>query len=230
MKTLQMTARYFTAISLLGLMVAASAHGQVSATLKANVPFAFEAGSKSLPAGAYEFKVSLANKQVLVSGAEGGGVYMRIITPLTGFSVFSEAGLVFNSIGDKHVLAEIWLPDHKGVEVSTTGEEHTRTMIALMTGGGGNLSGKEIFEHTCAQCHGPNGQGNPAADKFFNTPVPKLSSAYVQSKSDEELKGIITHGRGHMQPVQIKQASVQHLLDAKSVDAVIEFVRTLKKP
>jgi hypothetical protein len=229
MRTLRMTARYFAAISLLGLMVAASAHGQTLSTLKANVPFAFEASGKSLPAGAYEFKVNLAKREVLVSGAEGGGVYMQIISPLTGFSVFSDAGLVFNSIGDKHVLAEIWLAGQQGVEVSTTREPHTRMMIAVMSGGG-NLSGKEIFEHTCAQCHGAYGQGNPAADKFFGTPVPKLSSAYVQSKSDEELKEVITHGRGHMQPVQIKQASVQHLLDLKSVDAVIEFVRTLKKP
>jgi hypothetical protein len=230
MTTPQTVARNLVTFSALTLLAVVSVHGQTRTTLSANVPFAFEAGGKLLAAGTYQFRVEVADRKVVVNGAGGGGAFMRIITPLTGFSVFSDAGLVFNNFEGKHVLAEIWIPGHEGVEVSTTRKQHVRMMIAVMSGGGPNLSGKEIFEHTCAQCHGPNGQGNPAADKFFKTPVPRLDSAYVQSKSDEELREIITHGRRHMQPVQIKQASVQHLLDPKSVEAVISYVRTLKQP
>ena len=114
--------------------------------------------------------------------------------------------------------------------VDTTPKQHTvDRVIAVISGATPNLSGKAVFERTCARCHGPKGQGNPAADKFFKTPVPKLDSAYVQSKSDAELKDVISNGRRNMDPVRVGQASVQHLLDSQSVDAVISYVRTLKQ-
>lgn len=231
MTTLQMTAKTLTTITLLTLLAAASAYGQAAASLDANVPFAFEAGGKVLPAGTYKFEVRFGSREVQVSGAENRSAHMWIITQLSGFSIYRDAGLVFNNFEGKHVLSEIWIPGENGVLVSTTSKKHTNeSVIAVISGATPNLSGKEIFEHTCARCHGPNGQGNPAADKFFKTPVPRLDSAYVQSKSDEELRDIISHGRRNMDPVRLKQATVEHLLDPKSVDAVIKYVRTLKKP
>lgn len=231
MMNLQKITWYLTTLSLLTLLVALSAHGQASTALNANVPFAFDAGGTTLPPGTYQFRVSPGIRKVEVSRADGGGAIMRIITPLSGFSVFRDAGLVFNDIGNKHVLAEIWIPGQDGVLVSTTSKKHGHQMvIAVVSGPGSNLSGEQIFERTCARCHGPKGAGNPAADKFFKTRLPRLGSAYVQSKSDAELKDIISHGRRNMDPVRIKQATVQHLLDPSSVDAVIKYVRTLKQP
>jgi len=233
MTTLQKTARNLTTISLVTLLAVASARGQGATTvLRANVPFAFEAHDTSLPAGTYQFKVRLADHSVVISGANPPDVRLQIITELSGFSVFRDTGLVFNTYEGKHVLSEIWIPGENGVLLSITPKEHTHDMVIAMISGGTapNLSGKQIFERTCARCHGPKGQGNPAADKFFKTPVPKLSSAYVQSKSDAELKDIVSHGKGMMDPVRMGQASVQHLLDPASVDAVIEYLRTLKQP
>jgi mono/diheme cytochrome c family protein len=103
-------------------------------------------------------------------------------------------------------------------------------VIAVVSGTTPNLSGKQVFQSTCVRCHGPNGKGNPAADKFFQTEVPRLDSAYVQAKSDDELKDIISHGRRKMDPVRVGQATVQHLLEPASVDAVIAYVRTFKQP
>jgi len=231
MTTLQKTARNLTTISLVTLWAVASAHGQGVTNLRANVPFAFEAGGKSLPAGTYQFKVNHAGRYLVISGANPPEVRLQIITELGGASVFRDTGLVFNTYEGKHVLSEIWIPGEDGVLVSVTPKQHTHDMvIAMISGGGGpNLSGKQIFERTCARCHGPNGQGNPTADKFFKTPIPKLSSAYVQSKSDAELKDIISHGKGMMDPVRMGQASVQHLLDPALVDTVIVYLRTLKQ-
>jgi len=230
MTTLQKTARNLTTISLVTLLAVASAHGQEVTSLRANVPFAFEAGDKSLPAGTYQFKVHRADRYLVISGANPPVVRLQIITDLSGFSVFRDAGLVFNTYEGKHVLSEIWIPGQDGVLVSVTPKQHTHDMVIAVISGGAqpNLSGKQIFERTCARCHGPEGQGNAAADKFFKTPVPKLSSAYVQSKSDAELKDIISHGKGMMDPVRMGQASVQHLLDPASVDTVIMYLRTLK--
>jgi mono/diheme cytochrome c family protein len=103
-------------------------------------------------------------------------------------------------------------------------------VVAVVSGAAPQMSGKEVFEHTCARCHGPQGKGNPAADKFFQTRIPRLDSAYVQEKSDQELKDIISHGRREMDPVRMREAAVQHLLDPESVDAVISYVRTFKQP
>jgi mono/diheme cytochrome c family protein len=116
------------------------------------------------------------------------------------------------------------------VVVTATPKEHPHEMvIAVVSGAAPKMSGKEVFERTCARCHGPQGKGNPAADKFFQTQIPRLDSAYVQAKSDQELRDVISHGRRNMDPVRMGQATLQHLLYPELVDAVIRYVRTFKK-
>ena len=226
MQALQNTARNLITISVLFLLAVASAHGQ-GTSLRAAVPFAFQAGTKPLPAGTYEFKLDLEHRYIVISGPTPGNTMVRILTLLGGGSSFTDASLVFDNFEGSHALAEVWVPGQEGALVKVTPKGHTHErMIAVVSGAAPNQSGKQIFERTCARCHGPQGQGNPAADKFFKTPVPRLDSAYVQGKSDAELKEIISHGKGMMDPVRIGQAQVQHLLDAGSVDAVIGYVRT----
>jgi len=91
------------------------------------------------------------------------------------------------------------------------------------------ISGKTAFDLTCSRCHGPAGMGDKRADKFFNTTIPRLGSAAVQSKSDAELKEIITKGSRAMDPVEVDESGFRHRLPPQSVDAVIAFVRTLKQ-
>jgi cytochrome c553 len=230
MKTLQVRARNLTAIGLLTLLSVASVHAQTGPVLSANVPFAFEVGGKTLPAGTYQFKLLLSERSVVVSSGRAVVGRVPIMTQLAGASIFRDTGLVFDTFEGRHVLSEIWIPGEDGVLLNITTKQHSHErVIAVVSGAAPNLSGKAIFEHTCARCHGPNGKGNPAADKFFQTPVPRLDSAYVQAKSDEELKDIISHGRRKMDPVRMGQATVQHLLDPESVDAVIGYVRTFKQ-
>jgi cytochrome c2 len=230
MSTIAVKAQRLIAVSLLTLLAAAAVYGQGSSLLiRASVPFAFEAHGTQLPAGVYRFKIYPTSHSLIISGAPGGDVRLPIITQLGGSSVFKDTGLVFDSYEGKHVLSEIWVPGEDGVLVSSTPKQHTHEFVLAMSGGGPNRSGKEIFQSTCERCHGPKGGGNAAADKFFKTSVPKLSSAYVQSKSDAELKDIISNGKGMMDPVRMGQSRVQHLLDQQSVDAVIAYLRTLKQ-
>ena len=92
-----------------------------------------------------------------------------------------------------------------------------------------DLPGKSVYEETCKECHGPNGNGNAMADKFYKVTIPRLRSEYVQSKSDAELKEIITGGRRKMPAVQAGTPTVKHALSTEDVDSVIAYVRTLKK-
>jgi mono/diheme cytochrome c family protein len=81
---------------------------------------------------------------------------------------------------------------------------------------------------TCQVCHGANGAGNRAADGFFEVKVPRLNSAYVQAKSDADLRKIILEGSRRMDPVRFQESDgARHGLPAYAVDPVIAFVRSL---
>jgi mono/diheme cytochrome c family protein len=95
------------------------------------------------------------------------------------------------------------------------------TALGVAPAFGGAAEGKAIFEKSCKGCHGADGQGNPGIAKMFKVNMRPLGSDEVQSKSDADLKKIITQGTGKMKPV----ASVA----GKQADDVVAFLRTLKK-
>jgi cytochrome c5 len=85
---------------------------------------------------------------------------------------------------------------------------------------GDAAAGKAVYDRACKNCHGAKGEGNPTMAKMMKVEMKSLASADVQKQSDEDLKEIVTKGKGKMHPV----ASVT----GKSVDDVVAFVRTLK--
>ncbi|MFY9804563.1 MAG: cytochrome c [Candidatus Acidiferrales bacterium] len=86
---------------------------------------------------------------------------------------------------------------------------------------GDATAGKDIFTKKCKTCHGADGDGNPGMAKILNVTFTPLSSEEVQKMSDDDIKKIITDGKGKMKPVK-------DLTDGDK-DNVIAFVRTLKK-
>lgn len=88
--------------------------------------------------------------------------------------------------------------------------------------------GEAVFDKTCKECHGLEGKGDVLADKFYQTQIPRLNSDYVQKKSDQELKEVITKGKRKMKPVKAGQPTMKHNLKAEWVNDVIAYVRTLK--
>jgi len=229
MKNLQMMGRILATISALTLLAVVSAHGQTGKVLSANVPFAFEAGGKSLPAGDYQFTFQPTDQSLVISGGKAGETKLRIVSQLFGASLFKNAGLVFDTVESRHVLSEIWYGEG-GVLVNATPVEHSPQMVmAVVSGAAPKMSGKEVFARTCARCHGAQGEGKAEADMFFETEIPHLNSKAVKAKSDDELRDIISHGRSKMDPVRVGQATLQHNLYPESVDAVISFMRTLKE-
>ena len=97
-------------------------------------------------------------------------------------------------------------------------------------------AGKKVFDNTCKVCHGPDGQGSQTAQDFYKVKIPSLVSDYVQSKTNSELKEIISGGKGRMIPVTTpsqmgRRPAAPHSkkLSAEDTEAVIGFVRSLAK-
>ncbi|MBM3811599.1 MAG: cytochrome c [Acidimicrobiia bacterium] len=81
-------------------------------------------------------------------------------------------------------------------------------------------TGKELYDKSCKACHGAQGEGNPGMAKMLKVEIRHLGSPEVQKSTDAQLKKAILEGTGKMKPVK---------LSAADADAVVAFVRTLKK-
>ncbi len=86
---------------------------------------------------------------------------------------------------------------------------------------GDAAAGKEVFLKKCKTCHGEDGRGNEGMAKLLKTTIAPMDSDQVQSKSDAEIKKIITDGKDKMKPVKD--------LSNADIDNVIAFVRAFKK-
>jgi mono/diheme cytochrome c family protein len=207
------------------------AFGQKGQIMRFEIPYEFTVGSKVLPAGTYTFTFSLEESRLTVRSVKGGTFFTNIITQLSGPAQFLRDGsLVFDKTEGGRILSEVWMPGTDGLLVHSVPKNHRRdVLVASVLSETSIVSGKGAYDLTCARCHGPDGKGDERADKFFNTTIPRLSSAEVQSKSDAELRQQITQGGRLMPPVEIDESGFRHRLPTKDVDAVIAYVRTLKR-
>jgi cytochrome c553 len=203
--------------------------GQKAPFVRAEIPYEFTVSSKVLPAGAYTFSVD--DSGLRVQSASGDVIHALIIARLIGPSQFlREGSFVFDRTGGGRILSEVWIPGEDGMLVHSNPKSHSQEVFLFSAlSQTSSVSGRAAFNLTCARCHGPNGRGDERADKFFKTTIPRLSSAEVQGKSDAELREIITKGTSQMPPVEIDEAGFRHRLPQQDADAVITYVRTLKR-
>lgn len=79
-----------------------------AAPIRVTVPFAFEAGDRSLPAGAYEIEHRSANGMLIVT--EPSGERHALVTFATGDPANPKSPrLVFEKMGSTYRLAEVWV-------------------------------------------------------------------------------------------------------------------------
>ena len=82
-------------------------------------------------------------------------------------------------------------------------------------------AGQATYDKSCKSCHGADGTANPAVVKMRKVEMHDLNSPEVQSKSDADLKKIVTEGQGKMKPISS--------VTGAAADNVIAYVRSLKK-
>lgn len=81
-------------------------------------------------------------------------------------------------------------------------------------------AGKAAYDKSCKSCHGADGTPNPSVAKMMKVDMQDLKSADVQAMSGDDLKKVITEGKGKMKPVAAAASS------AADIGA---FIHSLKK-
>ncbi len=81
-------------------------------------------------------------------------------------------------------------------------------------------AGKAAYDKSCKSCHGADGTANPAVAKMMKVDIKDLKSADVQAMSDDDLKKVITDGKGKMKPIASASGSAAD---------IVAYIRTWKK-
>jgi hypothetical protein len=97
-------------ISLLSLLLVAGLAIAQTSNLRANVPFSFTVGSKTLPAGTYDIgAISSDPKMLLLHARDGNSSMMVGSNSAENPKGAEKSKLVFNRYRDQYFLAEIWV-------------------------------------------------------------------------------------------------------------------------
>ena len=91
---------------------------------RVNVDFAFVAAGKEMPAGAYEFAADPGRIVVRAQDGKGTPIMMPVITRLGRHDADTDAELIFDKVGGKFLLSEVWLAGADGYLLLNTPVDH----------------------------------------------------------------------------------------------------------
>jgi len=96
---------------------------------RVKIDFAFVAGGKEMPAGAYDFEADHSRVLLRPQNGKGSSVVMQVITRLGRHDADTDAELIFDKIGDKFLLSEVWIPDADGYLLLNTPVDHEHRVL-----------------------------------------------------------------------------------------------------
>jgi len=104
----QLIARTLTSLLLVVVWLAATAHAQsTSWVIKVNIPFEFNVGDQSFPAGNYSLVQPLQHLLVL-RDARGQTIASVFTGGIDSPTPVASTKLKFDSFGGRHILSEVW--------------------------------------------------------------------------------------------------------------------------
>jgi len=122
--------KYLAVVLLVLVSTATFAAAQVSPTsVIADVPFAFFVGTKSFPAGMYQFKPSDSLGEITVNEMKGTGSALAAVTTRLSPRSETDAMVVFDVAGTNHYLSEIYVPGLDGFQVKGAPGKHTHMSV-----------------------------------------------------------------------------------------------------
>jgi hypothetical protein len=109
-----MKKQLFATFGFMTLLAAASAFGQSTAVLQADIPFAFRVGTKILPAGHYEVRPQVADSVLSIRCYACNAAAMVQTTQIGGgVADAPEKGkLVFRRYDETYFLSKVWTPEY----------------------------------------------------------------------------------------------------------------------
>ena len=109
---------------------------QAQRVLTADVPFAFTVGSSQMPAGAMEVQ-QVGDRATLIENADGSARVLGLYA-YAGPSKAGETKLVFDKVGDRYFLRQIWTSARgQGLSVPESKLEKEVMASNRESGGGG---------------------------------------------------------------------------------------------
>jgi hypothetical protein len=118
-----MKGRMFCLSIVTALFTLAANAQTIGARLKADVPFAFTAGSTRLPAGQYEIDSPLPS-MIRFSTPDKSVTAMLLVNASARGNSDKDAKLVFNKYGERCFLSSVWAPGaNSGVAVKPSAAE-----------------------------------------------------------------------------------------------------------
>jgi hypothetical protein len=109
----------FPLLAVVVLLAAGSVHAQ--SPVKANIPFDFTAGSRSLPAGEYTITAMGDAGTLLLIAGSGSSKAFVIPHGVETLAAPTSSKLVFNRYGNRYFLSQIWVQgERRGCELPRT--------------------------------------------------------------------------------------------------------------
>jgi len=101
----------FSLVSLLSLLLVAGSAIAQTVHVRANIPFNFAVGSKTLPAGTYDVGTidGRDSKMLLLQARDGNSSMIVGSNAAENFKAADKTKLVFNQYGSRYFLSEIWV-------------------------------------------------------------------------------------------------------------------------
>lgn len=123
----------FAMLSLSLLMAVVSVQAQSGSKLEVNIPFEFQVGSQTLPAGEYSVK-RLTQNSVLVRSRDGQrSVVAQTPRAITADENGKQEKLVFNQYGNQYFLSQVWMvrsSDGRALRKSDAEQQAAREQMA----------------------------------------------------------------------------------------------------
>jgi len=88
-------------------------------------------------------------------------------------------------------------------------------------------TGAALYATACANCHGSNGQGAPAANALLPTPVPDFTDCNFAAREPDADWGAIIHAGGPVRAFDRMMPAFGDALSADEIQAILDHVRTL---
>jgi hypothetical protein len=129
----------FTLIVALALVTAVvSANGQ-SQAVKADVPFEFAVGDKTLPSGEYAIRSATAGgAAMMIRGENAKNAALRLTNAIENKRSVGQVKLVFHRYGERYFLAEVWTGESGRELLKSTQERAIERELASIPSKGGS--------------------------------------------------------------------------------------------